>query len=65
MPKRIIRCLIPAVALKTSSVSVPQLVNVSVSKEGQLADVQLQEQVLMFYHLKTRRCVNTVLLQAS
>ena len=23
------------------------------------------EQVLMFYHLKTRRCVNTVLLQAS
>ena len=23
------------------------------------------KQVLMFYHLKTRRCVNTVLLQAS
>ena len=23
------------------------------------------QQVLMFYHLKTRRCVNTVLLQAS
>ena len=25
----------------------------------------LPEQVLMFYHLKTRRCVNTVPLQAS
>ena len=33
--------IVPAVALKTTSVSVPQLVNESVSKEGRLANAQL------------------------
>ena len=51
--------IVPAVALKTTIVSVPKLVNTSVSKEGQLANAQLQEKEWLKHASQLLDCSDT------